>query len=234
MNCASVGTKNLGNTGVWTRNTKNTIVVAKITSYAHFCCKNHKVGTFVSKITIYAHFCCKNHKVSTFVSKITTYAFFCHDNHNICALLWQKSQHTRTLIERKKIGLHKKGTGEVTIWLILFTKFSFFFKWWLPLPCQNVWILWKSPWGGGVGLLSISNTTAIWRISENSSILVGVGFPGRYDNWLKRDAGLSTICSFIKWVASSDKMDGVPVHLKQLILQFLHCKITQSRDLERT
>ena len=36
MNCASVGTKNLGNTGVWTRNTKNTIVVVKITTYAHF------------------------------------------------------------------------------------------------------------------------------------------------------------------------------------------------------
>ena len=108
MNCASVGTKNLGNTGVWTRNTKNTIVVVKITTYAHFCCKNHKVGTFVSKIT--------------------TYAFFCRENHKIRALLSRKSQHTRTLVERKKIGIHKSGTGGgVSVLWILFTKFRFFF-----------------------------------------------------------------------------------------------------------
>ena len=72
MTCASVGS-----VGVWTRNTKNTIVVVKITTYAHFCCKNHKLGTFVSKFT--------------------TFAFFCRKNHNICALLSRKSQHMRTL-----------------------------------------------------------------------------------------------------------------------------------------
>ena len=31
INCASVGTKNLGNTEVWSKNNKNTIVVLKIT-----------------------------------------------------------------------------------------------------------------------------------------------------------------------------------------------------------
>ena len=76
MNCASVGTKNLGNTGVWTRNTKNTIVVVELTTYAHFCCKNHKVCT---------HFCLKTHNMR--VAKIITYAHFCRKNHNIRALL---------------------------------------------------------------------------------------------------------------------------------------------------
>ena len=113
MNCASVGTKNLGNTGVWTRNTKNTIVVVKITTYAHFCCKNHKVGTFVSKIT--------------------TYAFFCRENHKIRALLSRKSQHTRTLVERKKIGIHKTLTPPVPLlWSPIF------FTW--P-KCANVAIV---------------------------------------------------------------------------------------------
>ena len=50
MHCASMGTKNLGNTGVWTRNTQKTIIVVKITTYAHLCCKNHKVCTFVSVV----------------------------------------------------------------------------------------------------------------------------------------------------------------------------------------
>ena len=63
----------------------------------------------VVKIKTYVHFCSKNHKVCTFVSKTTIFAFFCRKNHNICALLSRKSQHTRTLVERKKIGLHKSG-----------------------------------------------------------------------------------------------------------------------------
>ena len=76
INCASVGTKNLGDSGVRTRNTQNTIVVLKITIYGHFCCMNHKVCTFVSKITKYALLSQKSQHTHSFVAKITTYAHF--------------------------------------------------------------------------------------------------------------------------------------------------------------
>ena len=67
--------------------------------------------TTYSKIQNGTYFFCKNHKVCTFVSKITTFAFFSHENHNIHALLSRKSKHTRSLVEIKKIGLHKMGTA---------------------------------------------------------------------------------------------------------------------------
>ena len=63
INCASVGTKNLGTTEVFSRNPKNT-------TNTHVCSKNHNMYALVTqKIATYSHFCCESHNIHTLRSK---------------------------------------------------------------------------------------------------------------------------------------------------------------------
>ena len=76
------------------------------------------------KITTYAHFRRKNHKVGTFVSKFTTYAFFCRENHNIHA--HSKITTKRTLVERKKQDFREVGRGGGHHFMNFFSQIPFF------------------------------------------------------------------------------------------------------------